>query len=412
MPGFLPTEIAQVHDFTSGPGSRLVEATGRVGINPNDVFNLIDKTFGAFTRAQESENLARAIDAASRGMESGLTWTEAVSGLDPRVTGRKAFQDALQGTRTSIIEDDTNERDWARYQLDAAKEAREAANAASLKNANWYAADLLNTVSAYGPEAAAAHFERYKDKITSDPTVYSTYMSTLGKITGATTTPEIETVAPIEVNENLVADTQRLLNDLKVRFATAGVTTEELDTIKNPDLHAFTERESKRRNYEGEDAGDFAENVNRAYAKLRAAYPNASPSLVLSAMYHSLEAPWMQYLPWSNAQDDIDLDKAETFIKSKKDSWNNVISSAETFKEIEDAMKNQTADVITQSSLALQNKINQIKEGVRIGRLTPQQGQMQINALRKAFNTQYAQAEMRKAQLDLLDRALPKIENK
>ena len=43
MPGFLPTQIQQVHDYTEGPGGRVIGALGRQGMDPNDIYKLMDR---------------------------------------------------------------------------------------------------------------------------------------------------------------------------------------------------------------------------------------------------------------------------------------------------------------------------------------------------------------------------------
>ena len=53
MPGFLPTQIDQVHDYTEGPGGRVIGALGRQGMDPNDIYKLMDRFWSLYTSSRK-----------------------------------------------------------------------------------------------------------------------------------------------------------------------------------------------------------------------------------------------------------------------------------------------------------------------------------------------------------------------
>lgn len=367
MPGFFPTQIAQVHDFTVGPGSRLVEATGNTGINPTDVFNLIDKTFGAYTRAQQSEDLARAIDAATRGMESGLTWTEAVSGLDPRVTGRKAFQDALQGTRTSIIEDDTNERAWAEYQLNAAREAREAANAQRLLESDALYANFLKFMRDTKTNDAGAWIDMNKAALERNPLAYTKIMEAVGTAGYDTLTPDTE--APTPLSREQIEEQINIARKNMDQYGQLGL----MDSLakykeKKTTFDSFVNDYAKQTGDTGGDYSDLRHNMQRGYNQLKpiAEKLGLPEEAVFWAMERNVDPAF-----WWFTQDSIDTSAAADLLRTSAPIYHNNYQNYERNKATYDFLKNIRDNNI---DLAAQRQYDTVKRQLdavyKAGRIT------------------------------------------
>ena len=131
---FYPNTIEQINDFSGKAGDRLVDVLGNAPSKVNYAQYIL-KAINDKTKADESQRLTEAVDAYNRAMEAGKSASEALEGLDPRMTGSKAFKDEADKIRASILNQRANDRAEAMWANTLKRQAME-------DNANSLLADM------------------------------------------------------------------------------------------------------------------------------------------------------------------------------------------------------------------------------------------------------------------------------
>ena len=123
MAGIFPTQIEQINDFSSKAGAQVLDVLNKAP--KTNYFDILSKVVDQATKATESQRLTEAVDAYNRAMEAGKSASEALVGLDPRVTGSKAFKDEADKIRASILDQRANDRQEAMWQNTLHRQALE-----------------------------------------------------------------------------------------------------------------------------------------------------------------------------------------------------------------------------------------------------------------------------------------------
>ena len=295
MAGIFPTQIQQTNDFSGQAGERLLNVIGKQQVyNPLEAFVT---TLNKATKAMESQRLTEAVDAYNRAMEAGKSASEALVGLDPRVTGSKAFKDEADKIRASILNQRANDRAEAMWANTLRQQARQ-------EEANWLRADLAKTM-ATTPGSESLWLEDNKKRLEANPLAYAGVMQDLkGKDLYL---PDADTVATAD---RLLASIPDSINELEDAYKNAGVAVDNASNLgialstdleKSPylkDLNAFIEHHGKLRGYDGNDMGDFAGNMRDAYKVLSAKYGNLPQEQILAAMERYLDVSKWSYVPF------------------------------------------------------------------------------------------------------------------
>lgn len=295
MAGIFPTQIEQINDFSSKAGAQVLDVLNKAP--KTNYFDILSKVVDQATKATESQRLTEAVDAYNRAMEAGKSASEALVGLDPRVTGSKAFKDEADKIRSSILDQRANDRQEAMWANTLRQQARQ-------EEANWLRADLAKTM-ATTPGSEALWLDDNKKRLEANPIAYTGVMQDLkGKDLYL---PDADTVATAD---RLLASIPDSINKLEDAYKRAGVSVDNASNLgialstdleKSPylkDLNAFIEHQGKLRGYDGNDMGDFASNMKDAYKALSAKYGNLPQEQILAAMERYLDVSKWSYVPF------------------------------------------------------------------------------------------------------------------
>ena len=295
MAGIFPTQIEQINDFSSKAGAQVLDVLNKAP--KTNYFDILSKVVDQATKATESQRLTEAVDAYNRAMEAGKSASEALVGLDPRVTGSKAFKDEADKIRSSILNQRANDRAEAMWANTLRQQARQ-------EEANWLRADLAKTM-ATTPGSEALWLEDNKKRLEANPLAYAGVMQDLkGKDLYL---PDADTVYTAD---RLLASIPDSNNELEDAYKNASVAVDNASNLgialstdleKSPylkDLNAFIEHHGKLRGYDGNDMGDFASNMRDAYKALSAKYGNLPQEQILAAMERYLDVSKWSYVPF------------------------------------------------------------------------------------------------------------------
>lgn len=295
MAGIFPTQIEQINDFSSKAGAQVLDVLNKS--SKTNYFDILSKVVDQATKATESQRLTEAVDAYNRAMEAGKSASEALVGLDPRVTGSKAFKDEADKIRASILTQRANDRAEAMWANTLRQQARQ-------EEANWLRADLAKTM-ATTPGSESLWLEDNKKRLEANPLAYAGVMQDLkGKDLYLL---DADTVATAD---RLLASIPDSINELEDAYKNAGVAVDNASNLgialstdleKSPylkDLNTFIEHHGKLRGYDGNDMGDFAGNMRDAYKALSAKYGNLPQEQILAAMERYLDVSKWSYVPF------------------------------------------------------------------------------------------------------------------
>lgn len=328
MAGIFPTRIEQVNDFSSKSGDKVLDILGK---DPgNSYVDAISKIVNMATKAQESQRLTNAVDAYNRAMEAGKTASQALEGLDPRMTGSKAFKDEADKIRASILNQRANDRAEAMWANQLKRQAME-------DDANALLADMYR-FKATTPGGAPIWLERHTAELKANPVAYNKIMSILKDSDLSLPNVDKQTYSPEEMDtlansfgsnmDDTLQGAKAILNDA----SNLGIAL-SIDLDKSPylkDVNEFIDHEAKLRSYTGEDYRDFAQNMRDAYNTLSGKYKNLPMEQILASMHRNLETSKWSYVPLlGRFAQDIIGDGASTELEALKDSYSTKRAAAE-----------------------------------------------------------------------------------
>ena len=345
MANVFPTRIEQVNDFSQRAGDRLLDIMGKAP--DSNYASIIAKVVDTATKAQESQRLTDAVDAYNRAMEAGKSASEALKGLDPRMTGSKAFKDQADKIRASILGQRADDR--------AADQWRNTLRLQGMQeDATTLASELYSFANKAGGENAGIWFEKNLPRFKNNPYAYKA-VTDLAKSQGYSFAPYSSSgsVSGVQVpDEAALATAENGLNQLMGRFKAKGLTAplseEEALTMSNFD--SWLEHQAKNLGYIG-DAGkysDFRENMQQAYNQLRAEAGDLPIEAVLYAMKTHMDNGGILY--WD--QEDIDTTAAKDWLRKNGANWYKDYNDMVAAKRAFDVIKKANADLTTQKALA------------------------------------------------------------
>ena len=306
MAGIFPTQIQQTNDFSGQAGERLLNVMGRQQVyNPLEAFAT---TLNKATKAMESQKLTEAVDAYNRAMEAGKSASEALVGLDPRVTGSKAFKDEAEKIRSSILDQRANDRQEAMWQNTLHRQALE-------DESNALLADMLR-FKATTPYGAPIWLDRHQAELKNNPLAYNKIMSILQgtDLSDASVAPLSPEAFDTLVSglSNQAATTLKEADRILSNNSNLGIAL-TADLEKSPylkDLTSFISSKAKDRDYKGGDFSDYADNITKAYETLSSDFKNLPMEQILATMERHHITPITSAIFGGFVQDDVDISAA------------------------------------------------------------------------------------------------------
>ena len=355
MAGIFPTQIEQINDFSSKAGAQVLDVLNKAP--KTNYFDIFSKMVDQATKATESQRLTEAVDAYNRAMEAGKSASEALVGLDPRVTGSKAFKDEADKIRSSIIQQTAEKRAqdmWAN-QLRVQGQQEEATK---------YASDLFAFANKAGGDNAGIWFERNKNALEQNPYAYKAVMDLAmnQKYSFAPyEAPEDGTKVTVVKPEDLQS-IEGSLNHLKGRFDAKGINTltSPEEALKLKSFDTWTEAQAKRLGYWGTSKySDFRENMQMAYNQLR----NEAGDLPVEAVLYAMQTNMDNGGLWWFDQEDINLDPAKEWLRTSAKNWYKDFNDAQTLNTILGTIKKANADNQMQKNVsAYATRAKQLKD--------------------------------------------------
>lgn len=303
MANFAPTEIQQVTDFTPRSGDALLNIMSRESNPYNNIMDLVNRTIGAYTKAQESERMADAITKVRLAMENGKSIPEAYAGIDSRLLGTKALQDRTDAIRDSLLRADKNKLAWETERRQAAAQAIQnrlnniqIQNEMDKRRSDALLADLMEHRNKFSSAGDSLWYNKHLNQIKASPLVYKQIMAEMSNAGSSVLPP-----APINLADhkdytvlNFDQD-RRKLQKIENDLAQIGITDTNLDfasKVKSAD--DYTKRRNEVMKYEGDDLRDYNNNTNKAY-NIAASYASTkgySPEIIPLALQLAERSSW------------------------------------------------------------------------------------------------------------------------
>ena len=392
----MPRQFAQIQDFSSRAGEKLLDILGKQISTADILSNVLNKA----TRAYDSNEMAKA---------AALQESMRAQGFDP-----DAIRGALAGAgfRSGIVgSKELQNRYEKANQAQLAKAAFDnTMRVQGLKEeADALTADLAKFASETGAENGYMWFEDNGSKLDANPYAYKAAMD-YAKANGLTLTPYR---SPDSANSVLLKDptvVEGYMNSLKKIISQAsarGIDTSLSpdEAIKNTDFDAWVANQAKLLGYGNDGAGfsDFQENMRDAWNTLRRAVPNATPESILYAMKMNMDNGGKMWRWFGTDQENIDTDKALAWLQTDAANWqtlyNNAFKAKKAHAELEKAYLNNTIQNVL-SGVATKEK--QLNDLVKVGKLSEARKQEALNntiSRANTVNNAIAQALIEAAQL-------------
>lgn len=308
MAGIFPTRIEQTNDFSQKAGDRVLDILAKQPNETASYLNVINKVISDATKAEESQKLTEAVDAYNRAMEAGKSASEALKGLDPRMTGSKAFKDEADKIRASILSQRADDRAEAMWQNTLHRQALQ-------DQANNLLADLYRE-EAELPGIAPIWIQKHLDILKQNPIAYNQIMSafkdkdlSLPDASSPVLTSEALTSAMKSSDGDIQSQLTQAKN-IKDEASNLGIVLnsnlEQAPYLK--DLNALKEHEAKIRGLQKEDLRDFYRNIDDVFNQLSKDYAYLPQEQILASMQRHIRPSWWSIIPGFGrfAQDVVD----------------------------------------------------------------------------------------------------------
>lgn len=394
MPSILPTRIEQVNDYSHLAGRQVLEALRDQ--NKNNPYKGLADLVGDAIRVNDSQLTAEAISQYNRGIESGLSAVDALSGIDPRIAGSLAFRDQADKIRTSRISQDRENRAeamWAKTQADAARELE----------AKALEADYIQ-FSSSTPSGSAIWLERNQDRLRQNPLAYQRIMDRASKANApmylaeatadAINAQPLSGMATARVVDDQIAKNRKELSALSSTgiFNDLAQNEERYKSLEN-----YINSYAKQADYKGGAYSDFRENIQTAYNKLKAYSEAHNLNLPDEAILWAIDKN-MQSSFWWFTQDYVDDDAAANALSRIAPGYNRDAAAYTALSERQKALENARSSGLVSQVIAAQDaNIARLQDQLARGLLT----QDEFNRARQAEIT-----KARTATRDLMEKIL------
>lgn len=347
MPMIMPTEIGQVTDQTQPAGKNLLDVLSNQALNNpwEKVREIIDTNYSKVIKAQEQELLNNAVDTFYRRREAGLDPTEAIKGLEARITGSKAFQDRATNIRNSLLSQSRDDRDQAKWDnLLYLQRMNEEASA--------LAADYQKVIKEYGPQIASVWMSQHEGVLKKNPYAYEKVMGLVGEnVNLLGSTPLTAEAVASQLNKNLpnITEGRSKLDRITAEARSLGINPEDLTKVPTTeDAVSVIDQFAKPRNYEGKDYSDFYENVMGLYNigmdvanELKSQGIYGGEALVIPAIKKFLQTRVAAGIPFVDSfQDTASANEIKNYIRELaprvtplKDAWKDIEPFRKTIED-------------------------------------------------------------------------------
>lgn len=372
MPMIMPTEIGQVTDQSQPAGKNLLDVLSNQALhNPwEEVRKILDSNYDRYIQAQEQEALNNTIDAFYRRREAGQDPTEAIKGLEARITGSEDFQNRADKIRSSLIDQSVEEREQA-------KEADRIFRLNRQDQANTLFAEFQRYINQYGPESAPIWWRDNKARVEANPDAYKLIAGALNgevNLLGNYSSANVDSVQ---------SEAQSLLTDIakaqesKRRFdntlAFYGLTSKDLTTSPEENFQSWLSQTIKDRGYEGESADEFSNYINGIYRRLldTANNENLNMYLIPGLIRRGLENALLSYVPFRSDPSKTDISMLEKQLREYTPGANNLATMSSILTPL---WANLEANSSAPSSAisAMKKAVNDSILMEKIGELSPE----------------------------------------
>lgn len=381
MAGIFPTQIEQINDFSSKAGAQVLDVLNKAP--KTNYFDILSKVVDQATKATESQRLTEAVDAYNRAMEAGKSASEALVGLDPRVTGSKAFKDEADKIRASILTQRANDRAEAMWANTLRQQAMQ-------EEATKYAADLFTFANKVGGDNAGIWLNQNIEALRKNPHAFKA-VTDLAKMQGYSFAPYTAPEDGAAVSFIKPEDLQSIegnLNKLIGRFRAKGINTplSEEEALKLSNFDAWVKEQADRLGYL-QDAGkysDFRENMQMAYNQLRKEAGDLPTEAILYAMQTNMDNGG---LLWSD-QEDINIDPAVNWLRNNAENWYKDYNDALTANSVLSVIKKANTDNQMQKSVrAYATRAKNVQDLIENGDIPEEQGKNILAKYISSINT-------------------------
>ena len=381
MAGIFPTQIEQINDFSSKAGAQVLDVLNKAP--KTNYFDILSKMVDQATKATESQRLTEAVDAYNRAMEAGKSASEALVGLDPRVTGSKAFKDEADKIRASILEQRANDRQEAMWANTLRQQAMQ-------EEATKYAADLFTFANKVGGDNAGIWLNQNIEALRKNPHAFKA-VTDLAKMQGYSfapyTAPEDGAAVSLIKPEDLQS-IEGTLNKLIGRFRAKGINTplSEEEALKLSNFDAWVKEQADRLGYL-KDAGkysDFRENMQMAYNQLRKEAGDLPTEAILYAMQTNMDNGGLFWFD----QEDINKDPAADWLRKNAKNWYKDYNDALTANSVLGVIKKANTDNQMQKSVsAYATRAKNVQDLIENGDIPEKQGKDILAKYISSLNT-------------------------
>lgn len=375
MPDLRAGSMAQIQDFSSRSGEKLVDILGK----QLPTASILNDLVGKATRAWDSDQIAKAaaLQETMMGLGYGPEKIRAAltgAGIRAGIVGSKELQDRYEEGEATRIAKEAHDNTM---RINALKE-----------QSSSLLADLNSYVQSFGPNAAYVWLKDHPE-YKNNPYAYkaiSDYTKANNlDITPLTNTDPVTTESQLvniignqNKDQSKINETYRGLLGKLEQYKAQGLIlpTDPKERLSRTNKDAFIKARAEKSGYLNKESGWFEEsnsskfndlndNINKAYSILEKEVPNASPELILYVIDKHLES---SVLPFK--QEDIwDMGKAVDELKAlvplqeaaRKDVWR-IERILPTLKEAHDNNTRLNAGI---SAKTLETKlINAIDQGL------------------------------------------------
>lgn len=371
MPDLRAGSIAQIQDFSSRAGEKLVDILGK----QIPTASIIDDLVGKATRAWDSDQMAKAaaLQETMMGLGYGPEKIRSAltsAGIRSGIVGSKELQDRYEEAEATRI----------------AKEAHD--NTMRVTGMMEEAKRLAGDLALFKQEVPGGEhiwYQRNKDKLQNNP--YA-----MEAISTALANSDISTPAKLLSVQDLTGITptavREKLNSVESRLATLAamgipITDNPEEALKHTNFDAYVKDLIKELGYEKDagGAGDIRENFYGFYNKAKGKYKNAPDDLIIAAARQFFDS---ELFPWD--QEDVDEGPALEWIGAKlaDGSWNKNMNQARELNKVKKIIKESFDN---DSVMKAQANLTTMMNRLRTAPITELEKQMALSKQISGYNT-------------------------
>lgn len=357
----MPRQLAQIQDFSSRAGDRLIDILGKQ--RDNSPASILLDVVNKATRAYDSDQMAKAaaLQESMRAQGFGpdvIRDALAGAGFRDGIVGSKELQDRYE---------EANQAQIAKATLDNTLRVQ------GLQEQGYgLVADLQNHVKTLGPNSAYMWMEDNEEVLKKNPYAYQAVLNYVNSANLSLAPYDVPKDGASLTLANPVAVKAQLdaANNILQRANALGINTSlsPEEALKMSNFDAWVADEANKRGYEG-DAGayaDFRENMQMAFNQLKKDHPTASTEAILYAMRTNMDNGGL----WWFDQEDINLTPAKQWLDTHGANWYSLYNDAQTAKKVKDTLESAWKENnIEHLAAGIKTQVKKIEDAQRAGRI-------------------------------------------